>query len=221
MWEQEWTYYPTKGAAGVQARMQRQIEAALADLRYRGETNAATAVAAMIADNLTRLEITNAATRYRLDRLGGVKTRQGDARDLAKELDAAVWVIADLETRLGEMRHRLDGVPDLPEHEAIARRGDKALRAVYDLACLADTLHRAVLAEHGDDTGGPALSERLTDDPLDRLALDLAEPWQRHGHALDRRGRKDFMALLRAVHEAETGQEEIPERAEKRIRASL
>lgn len=220
-WEQPMTYTPSKGAARMMDRMQAQIDAALEDLRYRGDRDAATAFAAMIADNLTRREVTVAVTGFHLSRAGGKKVRQGDVCDPAAKLRPALAHIDDLTDRLYRACHALRETPGLPEPIEIANFGADASVALLGLSDLADRMCREVIAKYGEDIGGPALSEGLTDDPLDRLALDLAEPWQRHGNALDRRGRKGFMDLLRALYQAETDCEEIPERAEKRIRAAL
>ncbi|MCA1775558.1 MAG: hypothetical protein LC676_08115 [Loktanella sp.] len=219
-WEQPMTYMPSKGAARMMDRMQAQIDAALADLRYRGDRDAATAFAAMTADDLTRREVTVAVTGFHLSRAGAAKVRQGDVCDPAAKLRPALADIDDLTDRLYRACHAFRETPGLPEPYEIANFGQDASVALLGLADLADKMCRAVIAAHGEDTGGPALSDRLTDDPLDRLADDLAGPWRRHGQALTGRGLNAFMDLLRAVHAAETKHEAIPERAEKRIRAA-
>jgi hypothetical protein len=222
VWGEEWTYFPTEGARRMGERLQGQIEQVRLDLHDRNESRAAAAFEGMLADNLTRLEITNAVTRFHLDRTGqGGKVRQGDVLELSKRLKALLDEVAQVQYLLARRRVSLDGIPGLPDVSEISRRGDDALEGAFGLSRLADDLHRAVTAEHGEDTGGPAVSERLAGDPLDRLADALAVPWQRHGGGLTGAALTDFMRVLRAVHEAETKEQDIPERAEKRISKSL
>lgn len=210
VWEQEWVFYPTDGVRKLQERLQEQVEQVRVELHDRNEKRAAAAFEAMLADNLTRLEITNAVTRFHLDRTGqGGKVRQGDVLDLSKRLKALLDEVAQVQYLLARRRVSLDGIPGLPDVSEIARRGDDALEGVFGLSRLADDLHRAVIAEHGEDTGGPAVSERLAGDPLEKLTLALAEPWKRHGYQLEGSGQTAFMAVLRAIHEEETMMEEI------------
>ena len=221
-WEYDWTYNLRPGARKMQERLQGQIEQVRADLHDRNEKRAATTFEAMVADDLTRLEITNAVTRFHLERTGGgEKVRQGDVLDLSKRLEALLDEVAQVQYLLARRRVSLDGIPGLPDVSEIARRGDDALEGVFGLSRLADDLHRAVIAEHGEDTGGPAVSERLAGDPLDRLAEALSVPWQRHGDGLTGAALNDFMRVLRAVNEAETKEQDIPERAKRRIKKSL
>lgn len=221
-WADEWTYSPTKGSRRMQEQLQAKIEKVLEALRFRGEKDAAKAFAAMLEDNLTRLEITNAVTRFHLDLTGGTeKVRQGDVRELAKELEETLERVKEQEYRLARYRFRLDGIPDLPDPHEIARKGSDAFEGVAALACLANKLHRAVVALNENDKGGPALSETLAGDPLDHLAVALVAPWRRHGKGLEGRELKEFMAVLRAIHEAETDKEEIGRRIRDRLQKQI
>ena len=220
-WEQPMTYFPGKVVAKRQKRIQDQITAALVDLRYRGEADAAATFAAMLEDDLGRRTITVAVTGFTLNQRGGVKVRQGDVCDPAAKLKAAVKECDKQTDRLYRACHALRETPGLPEPIEIANSGEDAIVALQALKYLADKMCDAVIAAHGEDIGGPAISERFANDPLDRLAFDLAHAWRWHGHALDRRGRKVFMEVMRALYQAETGQEEIPERAERRISKAL
>lgn len=227
---EDWTYHPSEGWVRWQERVckaerkvQAQIEAVRSDLRFRNEASAADAFEAMLTDEQTHRDLVIALSTFHLERTGsGEKVRQGDLRDMAQELEAEVSELIRLIDRLVSLRSRFDEVPGAPDHSETTRKAYEGLEAVYDLAVVAGDLHRAVIATHGEDVGGPAaLSDRLTGDPLDHLADTLGNLWRRHGGDMTGAHLCHFMNLLRAVYEAETGNEDIPERARKRIKKRL
>lgn len=206
----------------VQDRVQRQIEGVRRALRDRMEKDAAEAFDTMLGDDLARRDVTNALTSFYLDRNDGEKVRQGDVHTVIGDLAAAMQAVNNLESRLARLCLRFDGLPGAPSVNDVTSRGMEACAGVVDLASLADDLHRAIVAEFGPDLGNPmAVSERFAGDPLDHLADALALPWRDMGFALTGRQLSNFMHVLRAVHEAATGAEDISERSQKRIRKRL
>ncbi len=220
-WSQH-IYALTEGARRAQERAAQMIERARDDLRERRERAAADALDTMLADDPTRLEILNAMTSFEIARWPVPKVRQGDLCADADDLRDMLRKLEKMNRRLVRHRDQIDNPPGAPDPDDLIQRGHEAFEAVARLAVAADAMHRATVAAHKADVGGkPALSERLAGDPLDNLADALAEPWRRHGPALSGASLTAFVAMLRAMNEAATEEQDLPERAVKRIRSRL
>lgn len=210
-------------ARHMEATLRGKVRAARDALHHTGgAAAAATAFDGILNDPVSLRAVELAALRFDLSRTRAKGPRQGDLFEVVEGLQDAVQNVARLSDRLNRLFAHFGAMKGAPAWCEIAAPAAEAFVGLHDLAAVAARLEAAVLAEHGDDGGGPrSLSDALAGDPLDRLADDLAAVWTGAGQGFDRACWRDFEAILRALNEALGGGDDLPERALKRIKRNL
>lgn len=215
-------YFPSEGWREAVAQAEARIAQAEALLGDGATSEAAEAFTALLEDPDRRQRIVRAAIRFGDDRQRQEWARQGDLDRLLVELREVHDRIGQLTDRAGRLHDQFLRVPGFPIRSTLQAPASDAFIAIDGVVEAVEQMVAAVHRAHGPDRGGPrALALDLAGAPLDVFARTVAEVWCDAGRSLERADRRLFEAILSALLEAITGDNDVPEKLLPRIKAAM
>lgn len=199
----------------------RHVPGCIHALSQKGEREAAEAWRDILDDPEVEAAIVSIAAFYEAETARRRFTRTAKPSDIARLAEET----RQIEARVNEIRREairlyegFAAVPGFPSRGEVGRPCLVAIYAVDDVVNALDSMMRAIRDAYGPNPSGRTpLSHKLDGDPLEGFGLSLSYIWCDAGLTLHRKDRAMFEAILRALNEAMTGQEDLPEKLVARI----